>query len=67
MAIPITQLVKPSPLALAVNPTNTANLFDLNNFSSQTRMKPLKIKAGTQGMTATPGIETKADRKFAPY
>ncbi|XP_053204137.1 poly(rC)-binding protein 3-like isoform X1 [Panonychus citri] len=67
LAIPLTQLVKPSPLALAVNP-NAANLFDLNNFSSQTsRMKPMKLKAGTQGMTTTPGIETKADRKFAPY
>uniref|UniRef100_T1KBT4 K Homology domain-containing protein n=2 Tax=Tetranychus urticae TaxID=32264 RepID=T1KBT4_TETUR len=66
MAYPLTQLVGPSPLALAVTP-NAANLYDLN-FSSQTsRIKPLKLKAGTQGMTTTPGIETKADRKFAPY
>jgi len=76
MAIPLTQLVKPSPLALATAVPNAATLFattDLNNFSSQSRIKPLttKIRATTTGISSASGIEngskTKADRKFAPY
>ncbi|RWS17886.1 poly(rC)-binding protein 3-like isoform X5 [Dinothrombium tinctorium] len=76
MAIPLTQLVKPSPLALATVPSAAATLFattDLNNFSNQTRIKPLttKLRATTTGLSTTPGLENgskaKADRKFTPY
>lgn len=78
MAIPLTQLVKPSPLALAATavPASTATLFaatDLNNFSSQSRIKPLttKIRSTGTGLSSGGGLENgsknKLERKFAPY